>query len=103
MDTPYTEQQKQDFKLQYKTRRNRQLLVTVPLILVVVVGTFLRDERSGTIAGVSESIYGPAFLVFVVGLLVFSFFNWRCPACNSYLGRGVGPRFCQKCGVELRS
>ena len=32
----------------------------------------------------------------------FSFRNWRCPACNGYLGRSMSMNFCPKCGVELR-
>jgi rubrerythrin len=38
----------------------------------------------------------------VAGALIFSFVNWRCPACTRYLGRGWNPKFCPKCGVQLR-
>jgi predicted RNA-binding Zn-ribbon protein involved in translation (DUF1610 family) len=34
--------------------------------------------------------------------LVFSLRNWRCPACNKYLGKGTLPHYCPNCGVELR-
>mgnify|MGYP001402959415 CR=1 FL=1 len=43
-------------------------------------------------------------LIFAVlgAILVFSFRNWRCPACEGHLGKGMGARFCSKCGVQLR-
>jgi hypothetical protein len=34
--------------------------------------------------------------------LIFSFRNWRCPACDKYLGKAIGPRFYAKCGVALQ-
>jgi len=40
--------------------------------------------------------------VLVAAAVIFSFANWRCPACNGYLGRGINPKFCSKCGTELR-
>ncbi|WP_444930785.1 hypothetical protein ACJJIF_03090 [Microbulbifer sp. SSSA002] len=33
--------------------------------------------------------------------LIFSKFNWRCPGCENYLGKGLSPKFCKSCGFEL--
>jgi len=33
---------------------------------------------------------------------VFSLYNWRCPACNKYLGKQRSPKYCSKCGVALQ-
>jgi len=66
---------------------------------VIVMG---RGGERMTLLGVSAVIWGPVLAVFVVGALVFSFKNWRCPACNGYLGKAFNPRYCSKCGVELR-
>ncbi len=103
MQTPYTEHQKQEFKDRFRARRTRQLVLTVPVIALVVGASFLRRGHASSIAGIPASVFVPMFFVAVVGMLVFSFFNWRCPACNAYLGRGLAPRFCAKCGVELQS
>lgn len=103
MDTPYTEEQKQEFKNQFKARRTRQLILTVPFILILLGVSFLRHDKTTEVAGISSNGLGIAFLVFVVGILVYSLKNWRCPACNGYLGRTINPRFCQKCGVQLGS
>jgi len=99
----YTEQQKADFRQQFRVRRQRQLILAIPLIALFVVFTVLSDEmRSGTVAGLPVSAAVPAFLILVAGAVVFSFQNWRCPACGRYLGKGLNPRFCQKCGAPLQ-
>ena len=76
-------------------------MVSLPLIAVVFGASFLRAGKPGPIAGFSVQTLGVVFFALVVGVLIFSFRNWRCPACNRYLGRTMSPRFCPKCGVEL--
>lgn len=103
MQTSYTDQQRQDFRDRFELRRRRQLVATVPTVIVIFATAILQRDGSGTLAGVPEPVIGSLFVVAIVGILVFSLLNWRCPACQSYLGRSISPRFCQKCGVELRS
>ena len=99
----YTEQQKADFRQQFRTRRKRQIILAIPLVALVVGFAVLTDEKSGgTVVGLPMSVAGPAFLVLIVGAIVFSFRNWRCPACDRYLGKSMNPRFCPKCGVALQ-
>jgi len=97
-----TEPQKRELKEVYGKRRRNQIVLAaliLPLILVVV---FSEDRNSGTLLGYSVQEAGPVFLAVILGALVFSFRNWRCPACNKYLGRNLNPKFCHHCGVELR-
>jgi rubrerythrin len=42
-------------------------------------------------------------VLFFAAAVVFSLFNWRCPACSSYLGKRFNPRFCPSCGAQLHS
>lgn len=99
----YTEQQKADFRQQFRVRRQRQLILAVPLVPLFVGFAVLLDERTdGTVLGVPLSVAGPAFLIFIVAAIVFSFRNWRCPACDRYLGKGFSPKFCQQCGAPLQ-
>jgi len=99
----YTQQQREEFKQQFGIRRRRQMILAIPLVALVVVFAVLTDEKAGgTVLGLPMSLAGPAFLVLILGALVFSFRNWRCPACDRYLGKGINPRFCQKCGVALQ-
>ncbi|TMQ49613.1 MAG: hypothetical protein E6K73_09610 [Candidatus Eisenbacteria bacterium] len=71
-------------------------------MLVMLVAFLMRANVDLSAYGLSPVVFGPAFLVLVAAAVIFSFANWRCPACNGYLGRGINPKFCSKCGTELR-
>jgi Na+-driven multidrug efflux pump len=101
--TPYTEEQKREFRARFRSRRKKQLMVAVPLIIVAIGFAVLPMSGSVLISGVSPDVIGAGMVAFVVGALIFSARNWRCPACNAYLGRSISQRFCQKCGVQLDS
>jgi len=96
---PYTEQQQAEFIAVFATRRRNQYLATVPVLAVLVL-TLFANGRS-TVFGIPMAWITAAVMVLVFGALGFSLFNWRCPACNGYLGRTLGPRFCSRCGVQL--
>ena len=99
----YTEEQKATFKQQFAERRKRQIILAIPLVALVVGFAVFADERSpAALPGIPASMVAPVFFAVVVGALIFSFRNWRCPACDKYLGKGVSPRFCPKCGVALQ-
>ena len=99
----YTEQQKASFKQQFAVRRQRQIILAVPLIAVFVGFALLSDRQNGgDVLGIPAALVAPVFLALVAGALIFSFRNWRCPACDKYLGKGMSPRFCPKCGVALQ-
>ena len=46
------------------------------------------------------------FLIYFIAALqraiLFSLYNWRCPACSKYLGKQRSPKYCSKCGVALQ-
>jgi hypothetical protein len=97
----HSDAQKAQFKQLYATRRRNQLMVSVPLVAVIILVVVTEDRAAGTILGLSRQVVGPIFLAIVAAGLLYSFRNWRCPACDKYLGRGFNPRHCQNCGVEL--
>jgi hypothetical protein len=97
----HSEAEKAEFRQLYATRRRNQLMVSIPLV-AVIIGVVMTEDRAGdTILGLSRQVVGPIFLAIVAAALFYSFRNWRCPACNKYLGRSFNPRHCQNCGVEL--
>jgi hypothetical protein len=99
----YTEGQKASFKQEFAARRKRQIILAVPLVAIFIGFALLADDRNGgVVLGMPAAVVAPAFLVLVVGAIVFSFRNWRCPACDKYLGKGINPRFCPNCGVALQ-
>jgi hypothetical protein len=98
----YTEEQKARFRETYATRRRRQLALTVSLAALFFALFFVGPRYLGKIPGLSVTAIAPLSFVLVAGALIFSLRNWRCPACNRYLGRTFNPRYCQGCGFELR-
>jgi hypothetical protein len=101
----YTPEQQAEFKRLFALRRKRQMMVAIPFVLVIVgFAAFARvGEADGEkLGGVPFLIWIGLFFVLIASVLVFSFRNWRCPACDRYLGREMGPRFCSKCGVALQ-
>ena len=99
----YTEQQKLSFLNIYSERRKRQLMVSLPMIAVVFAVMFTQDRGADSILGIPANVMGPLFLGLVLAVLVFSLRNWRCPACEKYLGRNFNPKHCSNCGIQLRS
>ena len=97
-----TEEQKQEIKQQFKTRRNRQLCISLPIAALMIAAIIFEDRLNAIPLPVSEQTFGIVFLALVAAVLALSFKNWRCPACDKYLGRSISPKFCAKCGVELQ-
>src|SRR5438105_10248260 len=97
----YTEQQKAEFKEQFRERKKRQTVVSV-LVCVLLVPVFI--IRAFPNSPISDYILfvGVGFFAAVVSAIVFSHKNWRCPACGKYLGQSMNPKHCQSCGVALR-
>ncbi|MFX0199891.1 MAG: hypothetical protein ACFFCW_27525 [Candidatus Hodarchaeota archaeon] len=98
----YTEEQKQEFKSQFAARRRRQLIATLPFIILIILFATINESTGLVLGSIPISIFLPIFFIAIIGLLVFSIKNWRCPACNKYLGKAFNPSFCSKCGVALR-
>jgi Na+/citrate or Na+/malate symporter len=96
---PFTAEQEAEFKRVFAIRRRRQVILAVPFFFVFLAMIFLRER--GEMFGLPATVIGPVFLVVVIGALIFSVRNWRCPACDKYLGRGMNPKFCVRCGVGL--
>ncbi len=92
--------ERQRIRDEFATRRMRQWALTILILPVLAIG-LVRPGHS-----VALGIPVVAFMPLIVGVAifatVFSLFNWRCPACNRYLGRTLAPRYCSRCGAELR-
>ncbi len=97
----YTEQQLSEFKAEYARRRRRQIGASLPVLAVFLVLAFF-NEKVEAFFGLAPSVLLGASFTMVAALVAFSLWNWRCPACNRYLGRSVSQAFCSKCGVPLR-
>ena len=98
----YTDQQRAAFKDVYAKRLRKQLIMIVLLFAVMAPLPFIEDDA--TFFGLSGAVLGRVcFVAIVIGWVIFNGRNWRCPACNSFLGRAFKPKHCRRCGIELRA
>ncbi len=81
---------------EFAARRKRQWLIS-GVAVVACLGMFLAERvpQYALVANVS-------LVVVILGALIFSLANWRCPACGSSLGKTINPSYCQRCGAKLR-
>ncbi len=92
-----------DNKIEFKKRRNRQLML-VPFLVIAVIFLLMIDKEGSenVIEGIPDMYLLEVSVVFIFGVLTFSFRNWRCPACNKYLGKKINPKYCADCGETLQ-
>ena len=98
----HTPEQERAFKEAYAIRHRRQILLVVPVVVLMVAMIVGNDKRTGTVFGIPLASFGPVFILFIIGARLFSLKNWRCPACNRYLGKVWNPRHCPACGIALK-
>lgn len=86
---------------EFGRRRRRQITLAVLLITGVIWLTWVM-EHYGSGWRLSERDRGMAVMAVVLSALAYSWRNWRCPACNRYLGKSMWLAFCPGCGVPLK-
>lgn len=96
----YTERQVREFQRQFAERRTRQWLATLPVIAATIL-IIVSDRLNKSVLGIPPVVVTIVAFGVILGFIVFTLVNWRCPACNSYLGKRINPRFCSSCGVAL--
>ena len=101
----YTKEQKAVFQQQFAALKRRQILVPI-LLLAPNVGFLIWGkivESRGDTMHMPRALAAYDVLV-IVALVIFTYWNLRCPACNRHLEWpiwGMMPSSCQDCGVEL--
>jgi hypothetical protein len=86
---------------EFKKKRTRQIMAVGPIILAFISLVSVEGNPSGIFGLPPNIVLGIAFAL-IISVLIFSLFNWRCPACNKYIGKAISPKFCARCGVQLR-
>jgi hypothetical protein len=89
-----------DVRAEFSRRRRNQLVLAVPVLMAIFLMTAVEDSQAAY--GIPAALLKPAAIVIVVGAIAYSLYNWRCPACSRYLGRWINPRYCVRCGAQLR-
>ena len=98
----YTAEQKAEFKRMFSSRRRRQIIVAIPVIVILASLAVIGESKYPDQGGFSLATVLPTLIMLVAAVLIFTFRNWRCPACDKYLGKAMNPKFCHKCGVALQ-
>jgi hypothetical protein len=87
------------FRARFRQTRQYQVAVLVPLGGVVFL--LANARRYSVDLGLATILLAAGFLLAVAAL--FSWLNWRCPACRRHLGLRWNPHHCPGCGFVLRS
>ena len=98
----HTDEQLEDIKAEFARRKRNQLLASVPLLSLILGSVFFEERLKSFASGLPPSLLIGVAAVLFVAILAFSLRNWRCPACNGYLGRSASMKHCPKCGVALK-
>ena len=98
----YSAQKLRDIQTSYSQKFRNRLLMIVPFVILLLLFAFLARGTDGDVLGIGRGVFPYAIVVLGVLAASFSLYNWRCPACKRFLGRTLHPRFCPRCGVQLR-
>lgn len=97
----YTELQKASFRQEFTVRPKGQFLGAVPAIAVLILFV-IAGEGTAPVLGIPPALAFLIASVVILGYVIFSLRNWRCPACSGYLGKKMNPKFCSKCAAPLQ-
>ena len=98
----HSDEQLEEFKADFARRKRNQIIAAVPVILLLVGFMLFEDQLRAWTSSVSPFVLVGVAVALFVAILGFSLRNWRCPACNGYLGRTTSMNHCPKCGVALK-
>lgn len=87
---------------EFKRRMVRQLYAIGTTIFLLMMVMWKQGHPGLFIGELSRSTVLSLEFLLIVGFIGFSAVNWRCPACNEYLGAGINPPRCRKCGAPLQ-
>jgi hypothetical protein len=92
-----------DLREEFARRRTRQWLIVLPVAIAIIAMRVAGNAKEATFFGMPASVVIGIGFAMVIAAIAFSLWNWRCPACSKYLGRGINPSFCAKCGFKLKA
>ena len=90
-----------DIKREYHARQTRQITAIAAAMFLVLLGAvfYKRPDLLGEISG--RSLFGLQTIT-IASFLVYTAYNWRCPACDKHLGGNIHRQRCGKCGARLK-
>ena len=88
-------------KGEYQKRRKKQLIIAVTCVLIILLYLVLSQFQN--LSFIDDAVFTIILLFFLLSAVVFTLLNWRCPHCNSFLGKEINARRCPRCGIRLQS
>jgi hypothetical protein len=92
-----------DLREEFARRRTRQWILVIPMVIAVIAIRSAGDSDNPTFWGMPTSVVIGIGFALILGAIAFTLWNWRCPSCSKYLGKGINPSFCSKCGFKLKA
>jgi hypothetical protein len=86
---------------EFKKRQTRQLLLISLTLLSLLILTLVY-ARPDLFGEVSKKTISSAQIGLIFAFIGVNAYNWRCPACNKYLGRHIVKHRCGQCGARLQ-
>ena len=87
---------------EFKKRKKKQIIIAAILVPAMIMMVFTSEAQYEVIEGVENQTFTFLGLGAIIGGVIFSLINWRCPSCSKYLGKNINPKFCTHCGTELQ-
>jgi hypothetical protein len=82
-------------------RRGRQQALSLWLLPLIGLGFYLK-HRPGTFGCTGMQLFLLIEVPCVIVAVGYTYRNWRCPACDRYLGSKLNIGRCRHCGARLR-
>jgi len=86
--------------LEYRGRQSRQIMAVAAAMFVMLLSAVLY-KRPDFLGAFSGSSLVSVQIVTIAAFVVYTAYNWRCPACDKHLGSNIHRQRCGKCGARL--
>jgi len=90
-----------DIRQKFRQLQTRQIIAVTTAIFLVLLAAILykRPDLLGAFSG--RTMFGMQ-IVTIASFVVYTAYNWRCPACDKHLGSDIHRTRCKKCGARLQ-
>jgi hypothetical protein len=90
-----------DIKRKFRLLQTRQIIAVTAALFLVLLAALLykRPDLLGAFSG--RTLFGMQ-VVTIASFVVYTAYNWRCPACDKHLGSDIHRTQCKKCGARLQ-
>lgn len=91
----------EQIRLGFHQLQSRQIIAIAIAMFIVMLCAVLY-KRPGVLGEYSKAALFSVQVVTIGVFIIFTSYNWRCPACAKFLGADINKHGCRKCGTRLR-